>query len=233
MSVWVFIQSCPTLTTPWALAPLVSSAHGIFQARILEWVAISFSRRSGFPDPGIKPASLTSPALAGRFFNTGPSGKHITAHFVLIKSYLSHRDTCSPISHPWKQLSWGSPWPLWIHLELLNIACGVLRLVIQSCSTLCNPMDYGSPGSSVHGDSPGKNTGVSCHALPWGSSQPRDQKPRSPALQADSLPAELPGKPFHENWVGIITEKKSHHNSVCGLVTYIKALRENQISTTS
>ena len=26
-------------------------------------------------------------------------------------------------------------------------------------------MDYSLPGSSVHGDSPGKNTGVSCHAL--------------------------------------------------------------------
>ena len=30
-----------------------SSIHGILQARILEWVAISFSR--GFPDPGIEP----------------------------------------------------------------------------------------------------------------------------------------------------------------------------------
>ena len=145
-----------------------SSIHAIFQARRLEWVAISFSRGSGFPDPGIKPASLTSPALAGRFFNTGPSGKHIIAHLVLVKSYLSRRDICSPISHPWKQLSWGSPWLLWIHLELLNVACGVLCLVAQSCLTLCNPMDYGSPGSSVHGESPGKNTGVSCHALPQG-----------------------------------------------------------------
>ena len=31
--------------------------------------------------------------------------------------------------------------------------------------TLCNPMDCSLPGSSVHGDSPGKNTGVGCHAL--------------------------------------------------------------------
>ena len=28
-----------------------------------------------------------------------------------------------------------------------------------------DPMDCGLPGSSVHGDSPGKNTGVDCHAL--------------------------------------------------------------------
>ena len=41
----------------------------------------------------------------------------------------------------------------------------VLSLVAQLCPTLCNPMDCSPPGSSVHGDSPGKNTEVSCHAL--------------------------------------------------------------------
>ena len=43
--------------------------------------------------------------------------------------------------------------------------CVVLCLVAQSCLTLCNPVDSTPPGSSVHGNSPGKNTGVSCHAL--------------------------------------------------------------------
>ena len=38
-------------------------------------------------------------------------------------------------------------------------------LVVQWCPTLCNPMDCSSLGSSVHGDSPGKNTGVGCHSL--------------------------------------------------------------------
>ena len=33
------------------------------------------------------------------------------------------------------------------------------------CPTLCNPIDCSSPGFSVHGVSPGKNTGVHCHAL--------------------------------------------------------------------
>ena len=33
-------------------------------------------------------------------------------------------------------------------------------LVAQSCPILCNPMNCCPPGSSVHGDSPGKNTGV-------------------------------------------------------------------------
>ena len=40
-----------------------------------------------------------------------------------------------------------------------------MYLVTQSCRTLCDPMNCNPPGSSVHGDSPGKNTGVGCHAL--------------------------------------------------------------------
>ena len=39
----------------------------------------------------------------------------------------------------------------------------VLCLITQ---LFCNPMDCSPPGSSVHGDSPGKNTGVGCQALP-------------------------------------------------------------------
>jgi len=45
-----------------------SSFHGILQARVMEWVAMLSSRDP--PDPGIKPASLSSPALAGKFLTT-------------------------------------------------------------------------------------------------------------------------------------------------------------------
>ena len=40
-----------------------------------------------------------------------------------------------------------------------------LRLVTQSRPTLCDPMDSSPPGSSVHGDSPGKSTRVGFHVL--------------------------------------------------------------------
>ena len=43
------IKSCTTLCDPMDCSPPGSSVHGIFQARILEWVAISFSR--GFSQP--------------------------------------------------------------------------------------------------------------------------------------------------------------------------------------
>ena len=41
----------------------------------------------------------------------------------------------------------------------------VVCVLSQSCLTLCNPMDCRPPGSSVHGNSSSKNTGVGCHAL--------------------------------------------------------------------
>ena len=42
-------QSCPTLFNPMDSSLPGSSVHGIFQARVLEWVAISFSRGSSQP----------------------------------------------------------------------------------------------------------------------------------------------------------------------------------------
>ena len=62
------VQSCPTLCGPMDYTLPDSSVHGIFQARILEWVTISCSR--DLPDPGIELVSLASPVLAGRFFTT-------------------------------------------------------------------------------------------------------------------------------------------------------------------
>ena len=49
-------QSCPTLCDPMDCSLPGSSVHGIRQARILEWVAIPFSR--DLPDPGIETPSL-------------------------------------------------------------------------------------------------------------------------------------------------------------------------------
>ena len=42
-------QLCPTFCDPMDCSPLGSFVHGILQARILEWVAISFSRGSSQP----------------------------------------------------------------------------------------------------------------------------------------------------------------------------------------
>ena len=64
----VCTQLCLTLYDPTDYSPPGSSVHGMSQARILEWVTMPFSR--GSSNPGIKPASLVCPVLAGRFFIT-------------------------------------------------------------------------------------------------------------------------------------------------------------------
>ena len=46
---------------------------------------------------------------------------------------------------------------------------------LQSCPTLCNPLDCSPPGSSVHGIFPGKSTGVACHFLHQGIFPTQDQ----------------------------------------------------------
>ena len=51
------------------------------------------------------------------------------------------------------------------YCEIQMLFTGGGGLVTESCQTLCNPMDCSPPGSSVHGDSPGKTTGVGCHSF--------------------------------------------------------------------
>ena len=63
------LQLCQTLCDPMDCSPPGSSVHGILQARILEWVAISFSRRSS--QPRDQTCISMSLALAGRFISTG------------------------------------------------------------------------------------------------------------------------------------------------------------------
>ena len=64
---------------------------------------------------------------------------------------------------------------------------------------LCNAIDCSLPGSSVHGDSPGKNTGVGCHALLQEIFLSQGLNPHLLHLlhwRADSLPLAPHGKPF-------------------------------------
>ena len=70
-------QSCPTLWDPMDCNPPGSSVHEIFQARILEWVAISFSRGSSQPRDRTR-VSCT----AGKFFtNWATREVSLSAHF--------------------------------------------------------------------------------------------------------------------------------------------------------
>ena len=75
------LQSRPSLCDPMDCSLPGCSVHGISQARILESAALP--PPGDLPDLGIKPGSLMSPALAGKFFTIRP-------HFPL-KTCLSHR----------------------------------------------------------------------------------------------------------------------------------------------
>ena len=67
-------------------------------------------------------------------------------------------------------------------------------LIAQSCPTLCYPKGCSPPGSSVHGILQARIPGWVAIPLSLDLPDPGIE-PWSPALQADSLPSELPGKP--------------------------------------
>ena len=69
-----FTQSCLSFCNPMGYSPPGSSVHGILRARLLKWVAISFSSGSQDPDPGIKPRS---PALQEDSLPSEPPGKSL------------------------------------------------------------------------------------------------------------------------------------------------------------
>ena len=68
-------QLCLTLYNSMHCSPPGSSVHDISQARIVKWVAISFSRESSQPRAQTHTTSLMSLVLAGGFFTTAPPGK--------------------------------------------------------------------------------------------------------------------------------------------------------------
>ena len=72
-------QVCLTLCNPTYCSLPGSSAHVIFQARLLQWVP--FPTLGDLPDPGTEPASLVSPALTGRFFTISTTWE---AHALMI-----------------------------------------------------------------------------------------------------------------------------------------------------
>ena len=78
---------------------------------------------------------------------------------------------------------------------------------LQSCPTLCNPIDSSSPGSPCPWDSPGKNTGVGCHFL----LQCMKVKSESEVAQlcltvSDPMDCSLPGSSAHGTFQARVLE---------------------------
>ena len=68
--------------------------------------------------------------------------------------------------------------------QLAPVSLFSVSVPVLSSDRLCSPMDCSPPGPSVHGDSPGMNTGIGCHAPLPGSSLPgiKPTSLTSPAL---------------------------------------------------
>ena len=78
-------KSCLTLCNPTDCSPPGTSVHGIFQARILEWVAISYSRGTSQP----RDWTCVS-CVAGSFFTTEPPGKPRTSCVLTCNNMITY-----------------------------------------------------------------------------------------------------------------------------------------------
>ena len=172
-------QLCLTLWDP----VNCSSVHGIFQARELEWCAIAISKSHkrhlqnfltslSFCQYSQCTAStmITKTKVEGRLEWAAPrSGERTSEHPALDPALIKDR--------PRK-------WLLW----LIWLLCACAKS-LQSCLTLCNPMDYSPPGSSVHRILQARILAWVAISFSRRSFQSRDwaTSPVAPALQADSL----------------------------------------------
>ena len=134
-------------------SPPGSSVHGIFQARILEWVVTSYSKGSFWPRDQT-PISCVSCIAKWILYYCATWEAHISLA-ATAKSRQSCPTLCDPISgSPPGSHLWDSPG------KNTGVGCHFLPQcmkvkseseVAQSCPTLCDTMDCSLPGSAVHG----------------------------------------------------------------------------------
>ena len=124
----------------------------MLQARILEWIAIPFS--GDLPNPGIEPRS---PALQADSLPAEPQGKPKNTGVGILsllqqifltqesnQRLLHCRQILYQLSHP------GKPFNLFIMYAAAAAAAAATKS-LQSCPTLCDPIDGSPPGSPIPG----------------------------------------------------------------------------------
>ena len=154
-------QSCLTLCNPMDCSPPGSSVHGIFQARILEWIAISFSRESSQP----RDQTWVS-CIAGRVFTVWATREfHLTPQGTLLflpgwsphhsLMCFTHANLCDSAHHT-SLLPVHPPWSPALHFliqipHLLEKKCKShhFQNVIPYC---LNPPSFSPPSASAHID---------------------------------------------------------------------------------
>ena len=120
-------QSCPTLWDPMDCSPSGSAIHGILQARVLEWVAISFSRSSSQPMDWTRVS-----CIVGRCFTISattevqPQAKFILIHcFILLRRVRLMKALLYIYTFNW----W---WLLWLFLIRDFQEKAVMKILVQN-----------------------------------------------------------------------------------------------------
>ena len=99
---FVHAQPCLALYNPMDCGLPGFSVHGVLQARILEWVSMTYS--GDLSDPGIKSTSLMSPASAGGFSTTSCPGKSPSS-----VQFSSVAPSCPTVGDPMNRSTPGLP----------------------------------------------------------------------------------------------------------------------------
>ena len=149
--------------------------------------------------------------------NTGV-GCHFLLQCMKVKSESEVTQLCPTLSDPMDCSPPGSSIHGSFQARALEwVPCiNTLHAVLNCFShvQLCDPMDHSPPGSSVHGIlSPGKNTGMSCHALLQGIFLTQGSNPCLLCLlhwQAGPLPLAPPGKPHSCSQVHLYSYIATH-----------------------
>ena len=162
------VQLFVTLSTAASQAPL---SMGF--SRQEHWSGLPSLPPGNLPNPGIEPASLMSPTMAGGFFTASVTWEApSTAHTYCFKT-LSLGVVCYASVDNWYTACAKSFSPVWLFVPPWTIAhqaplsMGILQARIPEWVAYPSPGDFPNPRI----------------------------EPRSPALKADSLPIDLPGKP--------------------------------------
>ena len=127
-----------------------NTTQGIRTARLGQQHPCQFLARRSEPSPALPGLSRLPSVLGSR--EAGSPGASADLPFLPVPEPLDRLD--SEVSRPERKRP---------HTRVSEWC--VRAKSLQSSLTLCDPMDCSPPGSSVHEDSPGKNTGVGCHAL--------------------------------------------------------------------
>ena len=172
------IRSCLTLCDPMNWSPPDSPVHGVLQARILAWVALPFCSGSSRPRVRtrisyiclrcqVAPYLLAPPGAPQQSsLTTNYSGKdqralkqdwwktgylHMNTKVFLHKLLLTTERKVAALQ--WKM---DRNFPNWLSkltsskMGQNSVFSSACMLSLQQCPTLCDPMDWSLPGSSIH-----------------------------------------------------------------------------------